>query len=281
MMDQSKLVSIVIPCYNYGAYLNECLKSCLLQTYNNIEIIVVDDGSTDKATIKFLNEYKNDKVKIVKKPNEGVTKTRNKAIGLSNGDFFIPLDADDMIAPTFVEKTMEIMLKDEKIGVVYTNQKLTGLENKMIEMMEFDPIKILTINHVSVTSLVRKEAFEQVKNVNGHGFNPNMEDGNEDWDLWISISELGWKFSLIKEQLFIYRKHGISRDDRAIQNHERLVNQMIDNHTESYKTHFKEAIVDLQVLFKDRDLKAKHLEENVNDLSWLLKRLGKKILGIK
>ncbi len=99
------LVSIIIPVYNLAKYLPKCIDSVLAQTYKNIEIIPVDDGSTDNGA-EVLKEYANsdNRIKPVFKENGGVSSARNCGIGNSNGEYIYFLDGDDWIAPNTIEK---------------------------------------------------------------------------------------------------------------------------------------------------------------------------------
>lgn len=102
-------VSILIPCYNSESFIRETISSCLSQTYNNIEIIIVDDGSTD-LTLDVLEEYKTDKkIQVFCQTNSGACRARNVAFEHSSGDYIIYLDADDVINPIFVEKHVAIL----------------------------------------------------------------------------------------------------------------------------------------------------------------------------
>jgi glycosyltransferase involved in cell wall biosynthesis len=100
MSSNQPLVSIIIPCYNYGRFLGEAIESCLKQTYSNIEIIVVDDGSND-ATPQVAGRYKD--VTYVHQKNLGVSVARNNGFGESSGDFMVFLDADDKLLPSAIE----------------------------------------------------------------------------------------------------------------------------------------------------------------------------------
>ena len=104
----NSLVSIIVPVYNAAKYLNRCLNSVVNQTYSNLEIILINDGSTD-ASLNICKEYaENDKrIILVDKINEGVSIARNTGIKESSGDFIAFLDADDWIAPNYIEQLMK------------------------------------------------------------------------------------------------------------------------------------------------------------------------------
>ena len=112
------LVSIIIPCYNAEKWIKECIDSALSQTYSPIEIIVVDDGSTDNS-LSIIKKY-GDKVRWVSYENGGVSTARNKGIQLSQGEFIQFIDADDYISPLKIEEQLR-MLKASNVDVVYSD----------------------------------------------------------------------------------------------------------------------------------------------------------------
>jgi len=115
---QSPLVSIIIPTYNYGGYLPVALNSCLQQTYKNIEIIVVDDGSTDN-TGEIVKQYEG-KVLYIYQDRSGVSAARNKGLEYAKGDFIGFLDADDYLTEDAISTRLDIFLKNPHIGAVLT-----------------------------------------------------------------------------------------------------------------------------------------------------------------
>jgi len=114
------LVSIIITSYNYGRYLSEAIESVLKQTYQNIEIIVVDDGSTDNTK----NIAKRYPVRYFYQANQGVATARNNGIKRSDGEFFLCLDADDKLLPDYIRKTVKVMMETPNIGFVLTGSKI-------------------------------------------------------------------------------------------------------------------------------------------------------------
>lgn len=115
----SPLISIVIPTYNYGSYLPKALASCLGQTYKNVEIIVVDDGSTDDT--REVIEGFVDRVHYVHQVNSGVSAARNKGLSLAGGEFINFLDADDYLTEDSIQTRLQILLENKDIGTVITN----------------------------------------------------------------------------------------------------------------------------------------------------------------
>ena len=104
-MNDNNLISIIVPVYNVELYVKKCVKTIIDQTYKNIEIILVDDGSTDNSG-KICDELKelDERIKTIHKKNGGVSSARNAGLDIANGDFITFVDADDTIAPDFIQK---------------------------------------------------------------------------------------------------------------------------------------------------------------------------------
>src|SRR3972149_1699479 len=97
-------VSVIIPCYNLGPYLDEAVGSVLSQTYQDFEILVVDDGSTDPATRTLLADYRRPKTRVIQLPHGGLAAARNAGVANAGGEYLCALDADDRLASSFLAK---------------------------------------------------------------------------------------------------------------------------------------------------------------------------------
>lgn len=119
MSQLSPKVSVIVPCYNLGQYLDETIDSILAQTYQDFKIIIVNDGSTDGDTIELLKTYNKPKTQVIHTENQGPSAARSAGIPLAKGQYILPLDADDLIGDTYLEKAVEVLDKDPSIGIVY------------------------------------------------------------------------------------------------------------------------------------------------------------------
>lgn len=138
-------VSIIIPCYNQAEYVGESIESALKQTYENLEIVCINDGSTDNSSevIKsYAEKYKNI-VFLDEKTNRGVCCARNMAIAASSGEYILPLDADDKIEPQYVEKAARVLHNNPKVGIVYCKADFFGRKHGLWKLEEFDKRKII------------------------------------------------------------------------------------------------------------------------------------------
>lgn len=234
MEDLLETVSVVITCYNQGQYLDDSLNSVINSDYPDIEIIIVDDGSEDYQTKKILKKYAALGYKVIIQSNQGVCRARNNGIAAASGKYILPLDADDKIADTYISKAVNILARNPDTGIVFCNAILwTPLHNKerRWELEKPTVINMLTQNRIFLSALFRKSDFEKTG-----GFNPVMEAGCEDWDLWLKFLENGLKPYKIDEELFYYRVAENFRSKNAIrpQNYIKIRYNIIKLHKKLY-----------------------------------------------
>ena len=219
-------VSIIIPCFNHTTYLKQCVDSALAQTHDDVEVIFINDGSTDHS-LEIARTYGN-RIKIINESNRGVAAARNAGLMNSSGDFILPLDADDWISPAYLEKTLALMA-DSKVGVVSTHMDYNGAWSN--DWQSNDPTleRLLEKNCVSVCSLIRREALLQTG-----GWNPRLNLGCEDWDLWIDIASRGWEIKILPEVLFHYRTHKVSMWTHTAKRIDECIATIHDLHSDLY-----------------------------------------------
>lgn len=228
---EKDLVSIIVPSYNQGPYLSEALESVLSQTYPHWECIIVDDGSLDN-TAEVSKAYcaKDSRIQYIYQENSGVSAARNNGVAHSKGKYVLPLDGDDKIAPEFLELTLQEIVKDRNIRVVYTDVQYFGVRNDVYHLPSFSIEKLMGQNILCITALFRREDFDKTG-----GFNDNMREGFEDWDFWMSMFQDGKGTAYkIPQILFYYRIKPISRNKTATKknvNYRRLV---WENHKEMF-----------------------------------------------
>lgn len=228
-----KKVSIIIPCFNQVEYIDDAIKSALNQTYKNIEIVVINDGSTQpsiKEAITIIDSYKLLGVKIIHTSNEGVVHARNYAIRESSGDYILPLDADDKIAFKYVEECVKIFENSDNLGIVYCEAELFGDINEKWDLPIYSFPEILLRNVIFSSAMFRKADW-----VETGGYNPNMALGWEDYDFWLSIIQKGKAVYRIPEVLFFYRQKPFSRQKSIkSENMPFLFTNIFRNHLDLY-----------------------------------------------
>ena len=234
-MQTSPLISIIVPCYNQGKYLPECLASVHSQRYDNYEIIVINDGSTDADTNRTVREISTPRIKVLETKNQGVSAARNLGIKNSTGKYILPLDADDKIGADFIQKAVEILEKNENIKVVNCKVTLFGAKNGRLPVESYSLEKLLARNFIVVSAIFRRSDFEKTE-----GYNPNMREGFEDWDFWITLLKNGGAVHTLNDTGFFYRIKRNSRNASVLSSREhyrKLRKQIYRNHRDIYSKH--------------------------------------------
>lgn len=210
--DSPYIVSVVIPYFNRESTIDDTINSLALQTLQNFEIIIVDDGSTDEASIRKLIEIKkeNKKINIIHQKNQGVAAARNNGISKAVGKYIVCLDSDDMLEPTYIEKCTILLEANPGVAIVSSHRNDFGVIDESMENREYNPIELYSNNMVITAAQFRKNAWEH-----SGGYKSNI--GYEDWEFWLSLAEHGFWGKLIPEYLFLYR---VAMSSRFVQDKE-------------------------------------------------------------
>ena len=193
-------VSIIIPCYNQGSYLDEAVDSVLNQTYQDYEIIIVNDGSTDEFTNRLLSDYRKPRTRILQTRNQGLARARNTGITEAQGAYILPLDADDKIGAGYLEQGVPVLERQPNVGIVYCRGELFGSRTGGITAPPFSRLGMLASNLIFCSALFRKSDWQRAG-----GYNPDMIHGCEDWDFWLSLLDQGLSAARLPEVFFYYR----------------------------------------------------------------------------
>jgi len=251
-------VSVIIPCYNLGQYLDEAVDSVLAQTYQDFEIIIVNDGSTDEFTNNLLSSYGKSKTRVLTTENQGLPSARNNGILVSSGEYICCLDADDKYHPEFLKKTVNILDddSDNKVGFVTTWLDLFGQQSGILTTSDYNPFALAIANVVHVASLFRKECWEKA-----NGYQTNLS-GYQDWNFWLSIVALGYEWACIHEPLMQYRVRQNSMISESNKSRSSLYLKIIENNIVFYNKNIKEILLNCLVGFdtKQYELNTKQQE---------------------
>jgi glycosyltransferase involved in cell wall biosynthesis len=195
-------VSIVIPCYNHGAMLREALASVeQARNANVLEVIIVDDGSSEAETIRVLNELAEAGYCVVPQPNRQVAAARNAGIRLANGEFILPLDSDNRLRDVYLNEGVSLLKDSPGVGVVYTDAEYFGERMGPWHVPNFDLLSLIRANFIDVCALYRKKLWEEVG-----GYDEQMPwMGLEDWDFWLRLTLHGGHFVHLPKIGFDYR----------------------------------------------------------------------------
>ena len=223
-------ISIIVPCYNGEEFLRETLDCLQKQTIEDWECIIVNDGSTDNS-IKILHEYeaKDSRYKVIDKENEGPSVARNVAIAASSGKYILPLDADDLIAPSYAEKAIEYLEQHPNTKLVYCKAIYFGEKEGEWNLSDYSYDEIPYGNCIFCSCVYRREDFDKTG-----GYNPNMKHMLEDWDFLLSLLKPDDDVYCIPEVLFFYRQHGITRTFKDIMKTDMYHLRMELNHPDIY-----------------------------------------------
>jgi hypothetical protein len=213
------LVSIIISNYNCASLLEEAVYSAINQTYKNIEIIVIDDASNDNETKNVLSKIKDYAKVYLLAENKGVAYARNFGIKKSNGQIILPLDCDDLLSETYVEKGVNILLSSPNVKIVYCDAYTFGenMKTSVRKFPDFEIKQLLVKNYIHNSALFWKKDYFKTE-----GYDENLE-GLEDWDFWINLLEKTKGIARhITEPLFYYRQNNNSRQNRLNSNPDKL-----------------------------------------------------------
>ncbi|HKJ63071.1 MAG TPA: glycosyltransferase family A protein [Hyphomicrobiales bacterium] len=232
-------VSFVIPCYNHGVFLQEALRSISSQTFQDYEVIVVNDGSTDPATNRLLDQLAGEGLQVLKTANRGPAAARNLAISKAQGEYILPLDADDRVAPRFLEMAVAELDKDPELRVVCGRVEFFGERTGEWVLPDYTPAQILLDNMIVATSLFRCEDWRR-----HGGFREDMRTGWEDWDFWLSLLASGGRVKRLDEVVLYYRIRSDSRD-RTLDFRQKLVLmlKMVARHRAFYLKYWRPYLV--------------------------------------
>ncbi len=263
-------ISVVVPCFNLGRYLNDAVDSVFAQSFQDFEILIVDDGSTDDETRRILADYRRPRTRVVRSANRGLPAAKNLGLKETSGAYVCMLDADDRLEPSMLGKSAAVL--DERPEVTFVSHWLRTFGD---EVWDWTPTRcdfpaLLDTNTVNGAALVRRSALEAVG-----GFDESMRDGCEDWDLWIALVERGFAGHIIPEVLFHYRRRpdSMSRVMMRGDGHPRLYRRLAEKHPRAFRAH-------LGALLTRRDGDLVTLRQHVHDLaleqySWLGPELAK------
>jgi glycosyltransferase involved in cell wall biosynthesis len=213
---RAPLVSVVIPAFNAAKTIVDTVQSALTQSVANLEVIVVNDGSTD-ATGRIVAGIDDSRLRCVSQTNRGLPAARNRGITASSGSYVAFLDSDDLLLPDFLERGLEALRARANPGFAYTDayvlDEATGRLRETSAMAQFDPpipppedsadflATLMRINFVYVSTIAPRAVLETVG-----GFNESLRSC-EDYDLWLRILVAGYEAAWFPGRHAIYRLH--------------------------------------------------------------------------
>jgi len=202
-------ISVITPCFNQGKHVGEMLESLFRQTFQEFEVVIVNDGSTD-GTKETLDKIQNPSVRVIHTENHGPSHARNIAIEYAVAPVIFNLDADDRIAPTLLARAHDVIQSSPDFAIIYSDVELFGAKTGMFELEEFSSESMLYDNRIISEAFFHKKDW-----VRTGGYSSELVFGAEDWDFWLSIIELGGEVIKIPEPLVFYRTYNNPKECRS------------------------------------------------------------------
>lgn len=209
-------VSVIIPCYNQGQYLAGALESLKAVDASLLEVIIVNDGSTDNFTNEYCRKLQSEGYNVIFQENKGLSGARNTAIGIAKGDYILALDADNKIRPEYILKSIAVMDSNPQVAVVYGNAQFFGDRHDVWVPGPFNLQRIMISNVIDACSVIRRSVLQQVGQ-----YDTSMRSGWEDWELYLRIAFAGYELHYINEVLFDYRVQSSSMSKALYSNYEK------------------------------------------------------------
>jgi glycosyltransferase involved in cell wall biosynthesis len=220
-------VAVVVPCYDDGETLGDAIAS--LERQEDHELVVVDDGSSDPATLRVLDEVEQMGVRVVHQPNGGLSAARMRGVAETTARFVLPLDADDAIAPGAVAALADALDRQPNAAMAWGDVEIWGEFDLPLRIgRRLDPWLVAHLNTLPVASLVRRSALLEVG-----GW--QLRHGYEDWDLWMSFAERGWSGAYVPAPALRYRRRSGRMLDDCVPRHDELVAELRSRHPKLYR----------------------------------------------
>lgn len=250
-------VSVIVPTYNYARFIRDCLDSIFSQTFKDLEVIVVDDGSTDN-TEEVLEKYRGD-IHYIHQENKGLPAARNRGIRSAQGEFLAFLDSDDLWLPGKLEEQIRVLRKDTDMGIVFSDASAFSEEGVIQEsILKEEDIcigqcfqRLFMGNYlVMPTVVIRKKCLDK------SGMFDESLTAVEDYDLWLRISVF-YRVGFVDKVLAMYRVHpsNMSRDFcRLLDNEIRVIRKVIEQYPDFVKKMGRKVPARLCTLFNQYGL---------------------------
>lgn len=225
------LVSVVIPCHNSSLYVEETARSVLAQSLDAMEILFVDDGSSDDTVAiieALIASVTHVRCRLLRQTQSGVAAARNAGIAASAGRYILPLDADDLIEPCMLAHCVNLLEQRPDASIVHTNRRDFGDFDQIWTAGSFELERLKYFNQLTYCALFRRTLWQAVA-----GYRSNV-DGFDDWDFWIACAAKKATAVHLPQPYVLHRRRRDSRLWTLMDQYERLFSQIILNHPHVY-----------------------------------------------
>jgi Predicted glycosyltransferases len=224
-----------MPCYNDGEYIRDAIAALDRQSYRDFELIIIDDASDAAETIRAIADLKRENTIKLHTNRLGPAGARNQGIEAASGNYILPMDADDTIEPSYIEKAVQALEKTERVGIVYSKADFFGERSGPWALPPYSIEEMLMGNIIFACAMFKRADYIKVG-----GYRQSLGAGLEDYDLWLSLIENGAEVYQIPETLFHYRIKPVSRSSRFDENGEianRVYDEIYAHHRALYLNH--------------------------------------------
>lgn len=252
-VQQPAAVEAVVTSYNQGALLLEALDSLCRQTVQPSRILLVDDGSTDAASLAVLAQIEAGPtpvpVQVLRRPNGGVSAARNTGIRAARAEFVLVLDGDDRLCPAFLEKTRNLLCARPEMAAASAWMHTFGVLDAVVRPSGGGLSDFLARNCCPATHLLRRSAWARCG-----GYDETMRAGFEDWEFFLSLLETrpDARIGIVPEPLLEYRTAPASSNIQSMDKRLTLMRFLIEKHLSSYQAHLTDALLSLESISMSR-----------------------------
>lgn len=247
-------VEAVITSYNQGEMLLEAVRSVCRQTMLPKQVIVVDDGSTEEASLQILDRIQEDSgfpvpVLVVRRTNGGVSAARNTGIRRTEAPLVLVLDGDDKLKDTYIERVSACLRRDSSVSGASSWMRAFGVLEAEIRPCGGDIAAFLSRNCCPATHILRRKSWEACG-----GYDESMRSGFEDWDFFLSMLEAAphTRIEIVQEPLLAYRTAPASSNITSMSRRLELFRFLIEKHSSLYQTHIADAVLGVEAISMSR-----------------------------
>ena len=192
--------AIIIPCYNDGKYLPDAIASVAACDPSLIELLIVNDGSTDPQTLDYLRQLEGQGYRILHQDNRGLAAARNAGIAATSAPYILPLDSDNKLQPEYLTLSLGVFKQQPDVSVIYGDKNIFGYKELIERVCAPDYETLIKSNYIDACAPYKRSLW-----INLNGYDEKMRSGWEDWDFWLRAMSLGYIFYHINKPLFDYR----------------------------------------------------------------------------
>ena len=247
-------VEAVVTSFNQGAMILEAVRSVCDQTILPARIIIVDDGSTDEASVQILKNVNTRldspvPIVVIQQANGGVSAARNTGIRETQAPMVLVLDGDDKIEPGYIERVRQLLYEDPLMVAASSWMHTFGVLDSIVCPSGGSIVEFLARNCCPATHILRREIWETCG-----GYDETMRSGFEDWDFFLSMLETtpDSRIGIVTEPLIDYRTAPASSNIKSMSKRLELIRFLIEKHIRSYQAHIADAILGVESISMSR-----------------------------